>query len=317
MSDEFLPFSRPSISRAAIDEVVACLESGWIATGPRVAQFTEKLQEYLGAPHVLPLASATAGLHLTLLAMNLQPGDEVITTPLTFAATLNMIVLAGCKPVLVDIDPNTYNMDLNQLEDVITDKTRVIMPVHFAGLPVDLDVLYQIAQANELRVVEDAAHAIGAEYKGKRIGSMGDTQVFSFHPTKNMTTGEGGCIATRDAELARKIGLLRFHGIDREAWNRYGKTGTQDYEIILPGFKYNMMDLQAALGIHQLKELDHFIDRRRILANRYQEALSDWQEWTLPTAPSYAHRHAWHLYTPLLNTEVAQINRDEFMLQMK
>src|SRR5579864_173531 len=203
MSDEFLPFSRPSISQAAIDEVVACLQSGWITTGPRVAQFTESLKEYLGAPFVLPLMSATAGLHLALLAMDLKPGDEVITTPLTFAATLNVIVLSGAKPVLVDIDPNTLNLDLNLLEEVITEKSRIIMPVHFAGLPVDLDHLYEIAERHGLRVIEDAAHAIGTEYKGRRIGSIGDTQVFSFHPNKNITTGEGGCITTRDADLAK------------------------------------------------------------------------------------------------------------------
>lgn len=317
MSETFLPFSRPTISQEAIAEVVACLESGWITTGPRVARFTEELKTYLNAPFVLPLTSATAGLHLALLAIDIKPGDEVITTPLTFAATLNTIVLAGGKPVLIDIDPATLNMDLNQLESAMTTRTRAIVPVHFAGLPVDLDPLYALAQTHQLQVIEDAAHAIGTEYKNKRIGSFGHTQVFSFHPNKNITTGEGGCVVTRDAELAKKIGLLRFHGIDREAWNRYGKSGNQDYEIVMPGFKYNMMDLQAALGIHQLKELDQFIVRRTELANRYQEALSDWQEWTLPSAPAYAHRHAWHLYTPLLNTEVAQINRDEFMLQMK
>src|SRR3990167_7806862 len=317
MSDEFLPFSKPTISRAAIDEVVACLESGWITTGPRVAQFTEKLKDYLGAPYVLPLTSATAGLHLALLAMDIQPGDEVITTPLTFAATLNTIVLAGGKPVLVDIDPQTLNMDLNQIEDAITEKTRVIMPVHFAGLPVDLDILYQIADTHELRVIEDAAHAIGTEYKGKRIGSFGDTQVFSFHPNKNMTTGEGGCVTTTDAELARKVSLLRFHGIDREAWNRYGKSGNQEYEIVLPGFKYNMMDLQAALGLHQLQDLEGFITRRIELAERYQEALADWLQWTLPSAPHYAHRHAWHLYTPLINEQATHMSRGEFMEKMK
>ena len=317
MSEEFLPFSRPSISRAAIDEVVACLESGWITTGPRVAQFTEKLKDYLGAPYVLPLMSATAGLHLVLLAMGMKPGDEVITTPLTFAATLNTIVLAGAKPVLVDIDPATLNLDLNQLEDAITEKTRAIMPVHFAGLPVDLGLLYSIAERHGLRVVEDAAHAIGAEYKGKRIGSFGDTQVFSFHPNKNMTTGEGGCVTTHDAELAKKIGLLRFHGIDRDSWNRYGKSGQQDYEIVLPGYKYNMMDLQAALGLHQLQELEGFIARRIELAERYQEVLMDWPQWTLPSAPDFSHRHAWHLYTPLINEQSAHMNRDEFMLKMK
>ncbi len=317
MSEEFLPFSRPSISRAAINEVVSCLESGWITTGPRVAQFTENLCAYLSAPHVLPLASATAGLHLALLALDLKPGDEVITTPLTFAATLNMIVLAGGKPVLVDIDPDTLNMDLDQLADAITEKTRVLMPVHFAGLPVDMDVLYQLAEKHNLRVIEDAAHAIGSIYKDKYIGSFGDTQVFSFHPNKNMTTGEGGCVATRDAELAQKIKLLRFHGIDRDSWNRYGKSGHQDYEIVLPGLKYNMMDIQAALGVHQLQELEGFIARRTVLAERYQEALADWPQWTLPKTPAFSHRHAWHLYTPLLNDQVAEMTRDEFMQKMK
>jgi dTDP-4-amino-4,6-dideoxygalactose transaminase len=317
MSDEFLPFSRPTINRAAIDDVVACLESGWITTGPKVAQFTEDLKEYLQAPYVLPLASATAGLHLTLLAMGIKPGDEVITTPMTFAATLNAIVLAGAKPVLVDVEPHTYNMDLNLLEDAITDKTRVIMPVHFAGLPLDLDNLYTIAARHSLRVIEDAAHAIGAFYKGKPIGAMGDTQVFSFHPNKNMTTGEGGCVSTRDEELAKKIGLLRFHGIDREAWNRYGKSGKQDYEVVLPGYKYNMMDIQAAIGIHQLRELDQFIARRIELAHRYQEALADWPQWSLPISPAFEHTHAWHLYTPLLNEYVAKMSREEFMTAMK
>lgn len=317
MSESFLPFAKPSISRAAIDDVVACLESGWITTGPRVAQFTEALKDYLDAPFVLPLASATAGLHLTLLALGIKAGDEVITTPMTFVATLNTIVLAGGTPVLVDVEPGTYNMDLNQLEAAITKKTRVIMPVHFAGLPVDMTALYEIANRHGLRVVEDAAHAIGAECDQKRIGGMGDTQVFSFHPNKNMTTGEGGCVSTRDEALAKKIGLLRFHGIDREAWNRYGKTGNQDYEVVLPGFKYNMMDIQAAIGVHQLRELDDFIARRIALVNRYQTALRDWPQWSLPKTPAYSHKHAWHLYTPLLNPEVAKMSRDEFMTAMK
>lgn len=317
MSDEFLPFSKPTISEAAIDDVVTCLRSGWITTGPRVAQFTEDLQAYSGAPYALPLASATAGLHLALLAMNLQPGDEVITTPLTFAATLNTIVLAGAKPVLIDIDPGTLNMDMNLLEAAITPRTRVIMPVHFAGLPVDLDVVYDVANRHGLRVLEDAAHAIGSSYKGKRIGSFGDTQVYSFHPNKNMTTGEGGCVVTRDQALAEQVALLRFHGIDRQAWNRYSKGGSQDYEIVLPGFKYNMMDIQAAIGIHQLRELDGFVARRNALAKRYQEALSDWPQWTLPKAPDYEHLHSWHIYTPLINEDVAKMDRNQFMQAMK
>lgn len=317
MPDEFLPFSRPSISQAAIDEVVNCLRSGWITTGPKVAQFTEALKEYFHAPYVLPLASATAGLHLSLLAMGIEPGDEVITTPLTFAATLNTIVLAGAKPVLVDIDPNTLNIDIEKIELALSERTKVLMPVHFAGLSVDLDPLYDIAKRYDLRVIEDAAHAMGAAYKDQRIGSFGDTQVFSFHPNKNMTTGEGGCVVTRDPMMASQIAKLRFHGIDRNAWNRYGKTGSQDYEVVMPGYKYNMMDLQAAIGIHQLKDLNGFITRRNELANRYQEALSDWPCWQLPSIPAYEHLHAWHLYTPLIVEEAAGMNRDEFMQAMK
>lgn len=317
MSEEFLPFSRPSISQAAIDEVVTCLKSGWITTGPRVEQFTKDLKDFFNAPYVLPLSSATAGLHLALLGMQLAAGSEVITTPLTFVATLNTIVLAGAKPVLIDIDPKTLNMDLNQLEDAINDRTKVILPVHFAGLPVDLELVYELAEKYGLRVLEDAAHAMGSEYKSKRIGSMGDTQVFSFHPNKNMTTGEGGCVVTRDSVLAENIARLRFHGIDRTAWNRFSKQGSQDYEVVMPGFKYNMMDIQAALGIHQLNELNEFIIRRNVLAERYQEALSDWPQWDLPQRQTYDHLHSWHLYTPLIVEEHAQMTRDEFMLAMK
>jgi dTDP-4-amino-4,6-dideoxygalactose transaminase len=316
-NDDFLPFSRPSISQAAIDEVVTCLKSGWITTGPRVKQFEEDLKTYLGAPHVLALTSATAGLHLVLVALKLKPGDEVITTPMTFAATLNTIVLAGGKPVLVDVEPGTYNMDVTKIEKAVTKRTRAIMPVHFAGLPVDLDPLYDIAKKHNLRVIEDAAHAIGTEYKDRRIGSFGDVQVFSFHPNKNMTTGEGGCVATRDEKLASDIALLRFHGMDREAWNRFGKKGNQHYEIITLGYKYNMMDIQAALGLHQLKQLDSFIKRRTVLALRYQKVLGDWPQWTITRAPAYQHLHAWHLYAPLINPDAAKMDRDAFMQGMK
>lgn len=308
MNDEFLPFSRPSISREAINEVVACLESGWISTGPRVLQFTEKLQHYFNAPFVMPLLSATAGLHLTLLALDLHPGDEVITTPLTFVATLNTIVLAGGKPILVDIDPTTLNMDLNQVEEVISEKTRAIVPVHFAGCPVDMDYLLQIAERDNIRVIEDAAHAMGTSYKDKRIGSFGDTQIFSFHPNKNMTTGEGGCVVTRDAELAEKIKILCFHG--------KVKTSKQAYDIVSPGFKYNMMDMQAALGLHQLNDLEKFIERRIELASRYQEALADWPQWKLPVLPTFSCRHSWYIYTPLINEHETQITRDEFIQRM-
>ena len=317
MSTDFLPFSRPSIDRATIDEVVACLESGWITTGPRVKQFEDDLKAYVDAPYMLALSSATAGLHLVLAALKLQPGDEVITTPMTFAASLNTIVLTGGTPVLVDVEPGTYNMDVARIQAAITARTRAIMPVHFAGLPVDLDPLYALAEKHNLRVIEDAAHAIGTQYKSRRIGGFGDIQVFSFHPNKNMTTGEGGAIATRDQALAENIALLRFHGMDREAWDRFGKKGSQHYEIITPGYKYNMMDLQAALGLHQLKQLDGFIQRRTQLALRYQKRLAGWKQWDLPATPAYAHKHAWHLYTPLINPDAAGMDRDAFMAGMK
>ncbi|WP_297373882.1 DegT/DnrJ/EryC1/StrS aminotransferase family protein, partial [Acidiferrobacter sp.] len=244
MSDfegEFLPFSRPTLSEEAIAEVVACLRSGWITTGPRVKRFEEDLKVYTGAPFALALSSATAGLHLALAALHLAPGEEVITSPMTFAATLNTIVIAGGRPVLVDVEADGYNIDVSRIEAAITPRTRAIVPVHFAGVPVDLDPLYALAARHGLRVIEDAAHAIGTEYKNRRIGAFGDTQVFSFHPNKNITTGEGGAVMTSDEGLAAHVALARFHGMDREAWNRFGKQGTAHYEIVAPGFKYNMM----------------------------------------------------------------------------
>lgn len=317
MNNEFLPFAKPSISQEAIDEVVACLKSGWITTGPRVKQFETALMEYLQAPYVLTLNSATAGLQLALMALDLKPGDEVITTPLTFVATLNTIVQAGAKPVLVDIDPTTLNIDVDRIEAAITKHTRVIMPVHFAGLPVDLAPLYEIAKRHQLRVVEDAAHAIGAAYDHKILGSFGDIQVFSFHPNKNMTTGEGGCVSTRDEDIAKKISVLRFHGIDRDSFDRFSKKGSQHYEVIAPGYKYNMMDIQAALGIHQLPALDEFIDKRTILVKRYYQALAKWPQLTLPITPNYPHKHAWHLFTPTINPDIAGMDRDAFIQALK
>ncbi len=316
MSDDFLPFSRPTITQESIDDVVACLKSGWIATGPKVKQFEEMLQNYLDAPHVLAVTSGTAGLHLALLSLNLQPGDEVITSSLTFVADLNTIVLAGGKPVLVDID-ETYNMDVNRLADAITPRTRAIIPVHFTGLSVNLDPIYDLARKHNLRVIEDACQAIGSKYHNKLIGSFGDTQIFSFHPNKNITTGEGGCIVTRDSEMAKKMSVLRFHGIDRDAFNRFSKQGSQHYDVIAPGFKYNMLDLQAVLGIHQLPKLEYYINRRTEIVNRYNEELANWSEFTLPKHANYPHKHSWHLYTPLINPDAAKMDRDTFLQTMK
>lgn len=308
MNDQpFLPFAKPTLSEDAIAEVVDCLRSGWITTGPRVAKFEEMLAAYHGGRRALCLSSATAGLQLALMAIGLKEGDEVITTPLTFVATLNTIVLAGGKPVLVDIDPATLNMNIDAVEAAITQRTRAIMPVHYAGLPVDLDPLYALAKKHGLRVVEDCAHAIGAAYKGKKLGSFGDIQVMSFHPNKNMTTGEGGAVITDDKDVIAAIERLRFHGIDRNAFNRFAKSGSQQYDVVVPGYKYNMMDMQAALGIHQLPELDGFIAKRTALVKYYYEALKDWSELTLPQAPVYAHAHAWHLLTPCLKIGIRDL----------
>ncbi|HET9122505.1 MAG TPA: DegT/DnrJ/EryC1/StrS aminotransferase family protein [Acidiferrobacteraceae bacterium] len=314
---DFLPFAKPSIGDAEIAEVTACLRSGWITTGPRVQQFEQALRDYFGGTReVLALANATAGLHLALLALDLKPGDEVITTPLTFAATLNMIVAAGGRPVLVDIIPGTYNLDPDALAHARTRRTRAILPVHFAGRPADLAPIYAFAARHGLRVIEDAAQAIGAEYGGQRLGSFGDVQVFSFHPNKNMTTGEGGCVVTADPKLARAISVMRFHGIDREAWNRYARAGSALYDVVAPGFKYNMMDLQAALGLHQLPRLDGFNRRRAELAARYWELLCRCPGLTLPLPAEAGQRHVWNLYTPLVEPQ-AVLGRDEFVEQMK
>jgi dTDP-4-amino-4,6-dideoxygalactose transaminase len=317
MLETFLPFAKPSINQAAMDEVMACLKSGWLATGPRVKQFEEMLSRYFNTQHVLALSTATAGLHLALLGIGIKAGDEVITTPLTFVATLNTIVLNGAKPVLVDIDPKTYNIDIKNIEAAITPRTRAIIPVHFAGTPVDLDPLYALAKKHGLRIIEDAAHAIGTEYKDRRIGSFGDTQVFSFQANKVITSGEGGCVSTRDEALARTITVQRFHGIDREAFNRFSKTGSQQYDVIAPGFKYNMMDIQAALGIHQLEALETIIEKRTLLVKRYYEILKDWPEFTLPEAPEFAHRSSWYIFAPLINPNITGIDRDEFIDAMK
>lgn len=317
MTDEFLKFSSPTINQATIDEVVACLKSGWLTTGPRVKHFETALKQYLKTEHALTLNSATAGLHLALKCFGLKPKDEVITTPMTFISSLNAIIHVGAKPVLVDVDLVTRNIDVAKITAAITPNTKAILPVHFAGIPVDLAPLYTIAQQHKLRVLEDCAHAIGSYYQGKILGSFGDTQVFSFHPNKIMTSGEGGCVTTQDANLAKNIAIQRFHGIDRDAFNRYSKEGSQHYDVIQPGYKYNMLDLQAAIGFHQLAELESFITKRQILVERYNKLLANWPELTLPQYPSYNCRVAWYIYAPLINPEIANMNRDEFMTQMQ
>ena len=317
MRSEFLPFSRPTIEDDEINEVVDSLKSGWITTGPKVKRFEEAFRAYVGASYAVPLSSATAGLHLTLLALKLDEGDEIITTPMTFASTVSMIVLCGAKPVLVDIEPGTLNIDAARIREKITPRTKAIIPVHFAGQSCDMDPIFALAREFDLTVIEDAAHAAGTEYKGRKIGSLDSISIFSFHPNKNITTGEGGMVCTSDEALAEEVSLLKFHGMSREAWKRFAASGTPNYDILLPGFKYNMMDIQAAIGLHQLPKLDGFIEKRHEIAEYYNTAFADVTELALPAYAPYPQRHAWHLYTPLVRVEKLTIDRDAFMAELK
>jgi dTDP-4-amino-4,6-dideoxygalactose transaminase len=314
---DFLPFSTPTIEDDEINEVVDSLKSGWITTGPKVKRFEEEFKAYVGAPFAVPLSSATAGLHLTLLALKIKEGDEIITTPMTFASTVSMIVLCGATPVLVDIEPGTLNIDVPKIREKITPRTRAIIPVHFAGQSCDMAPLLDLAGEFDLTIIEDAAHAAGTEYQGRKVGSFPTISIFSFHPNKNITTGEGGMVCTPDEHLAEEVSLLKFHGMSREAWKRFAASGTPNYDIVLPGYKYNMMDIQAAIGIHQLPKLDGFIARRTELALFYNEAFVDVEELLPPRLAPYPQRHAWHLYTPLVRIERLAIDRDGFMAELK
>jgi len=315
--EEFLPFSMPTIEDEEIREVVDSLQSGWITTGPKVKRFEDDFKAYVGAGYAVPLSSATAGLELALRAMGIGPGDEVITTPMTFAATVNVIIHVGAAPVLADIEPGTLNIDVSKIREKITARTKAMIPVHFAGLPCDMDAVFALADEFGLKVLEDAAHAVGTEYRGKRVGSFDTVSVFSFHPIKNITTGEGGMVCTHDEKVAEEVSLLKFHGMSREAWKRYSAQGTPNYDIVLPGYKFNMMDIQAALGIHQLAKLDRFIQRRAAIADYYNTAFSGVEEVITPASAPYPYRHAWHLYTPLVRIEKLGIDRDQFMAELK
>ena len=317
MRDTFLPFARPFLGDEEIGEVVATLKSGWITTGPKVEKFAAAFLDYVEGRYAVPVSSATAGLHVALLALGVGPGDEVITTPMTFVATLNTIIHCGATPVLADIDAATLNIRVEEVERKISPRTKVILPVHYVGQPVDLDPILEIAAGRGIAVLEDAAHAVGAEYKGRKIGSFPTTSVFSFHPNKNMTTGEGGMIVTDDESVFEKASLLKFHGMDKESWKRFAKSGSPRYDVALPGFKYNMMDIQAALGLHQLPRLEGFIQERARLAARYDEAFGSLPGLIRPQRVPYPIRHAWHLYTPLVDVDRLRINRDRFMDELK
>ncbi len=306
---KFLPFSRPSIGKSEINKVTACLKSGWITTGALCKEFEDKFCQLTGSQQAISLNSATAGMHITLSALNIGPGDEIITPSMTFASTVNMIALSGAKPVFVDIDYGTLNINTNLIEEKITKRTRAIIPVHFAGAPANMDKINNLARKYNLTVIEDAAHAVGTYYKGIHTGGFGHTAIFSFHPIKNITTGEGGMVTLNDAALEKKLRLLRFHGIERDAWKRYGKGGNPSYDIAAPGYKYNMPDVLAALGLAQMERWQEFNQKRTGLAQLYLEGLKDISGIDLPEVPAYDHTHAWHLFV----IKVHAVNRDEFM----
>ena len=316
MREEFLPFSRPSISEDEITAVGEVLRSGWITTGAKTAEFEQAFSEYCGCKGAVALSSATAGMHLLLTAFGIGAGDEVITPSMTWVSTVNLIVLAGARPVFVDVNRDTLMTDADRIKGLITENTRLIIPVHFAGAAVDMAPIYQLAGEQNIAVVEDAAHAAGTEYKGQKVGQK-ETAIFSFHPIKNMTTGEGGMFCSDNDELLQNIRSLRFHGLGVDAHDRNQQGRTPQAEVLEPGFKYNLTDTAAALGLGQLARLDDFIAKRTLLAERYQQQLAKIDEILPLTTSPCASRHAWHLFIIRLDTDRAGMDRDTFMDELK
>jgi len=314
-ADCFLIFGSPAIEQAEIDEVLDSLRSGWLGTGPKVARFEDDFKAYKGAQHAVALNSCTAALHLSILAAGLKPGDEVVTTAMTFCATVNAILHAGATPVLVDVDPRTMNMDPDRLARAVTPRTRAVLPVHFAGRPCDMDAITAITRRHGLIIIEDCAHAIETEYRGTPAGRFGDFGCFSFYVTKNVITGEGGLVLTRREEDASRIKILGLHGMSKDAWKRFKDEGYIHYQVTEAGFKYNMMDLQAAIGIHQLKRVEPYWRRRREIWQAYNNAFED-LPIRLPADPEPDTRHAYHLYTIMIDPQKAGIERDEFLFAL-
>ena len=310
--ENFLVFGSPIIEQAEIEEVVASLTSGWLGTGPKVAKFEEDFRQYKGSEFAVAVNSCTAAIHLSIMAAGVKPGDEIITTPLTFCATVNAILHAGGTPVLADIDPVTMNIDPAEVKKKITDKTKVILPVHFAGRPCNMDALNSLVKEHNLVMIEDCAHGIETEYKGRKAGTFGDFGSFSFYVTKNIVTGEGGMILTPKSAAATRLKTLALHGMSKDAWKRFGDGGYKHYYVEECGYKYNMMDLQAAIGIHQLAKIEKYWLRRKEIWHKYLAAFCD-LPITLPAPPEPNTRHAYHLFTILIDQAKTGISRDEFL----
>jgi dTDP-4-amino-4,6-dideoxygalactose transaminase len=310
--NQFLPFHLPDIGNEEIQSVVETLRSGWLTTGAKSKQLEENFALYTGAAHAVAVNSGTAALHLALDAIGLKEGDEVIVPTMTFAATAEVVLYFRAKPILVDCERDTFNLDPAQIEAAITSKTKAIIPVHFGGQACDLAPILEIARPYRLKVIEDAAHALPASYRGQKVGTIGDITCFSFYATKTITTGEGGMATTDNADWAERMRMMSLHGISHDAWKRYTKEGSWYYEVLYPGFKYNLTDIAAAIGIEQLKKCDAFWEARRRIATIYDQALADVPEIQVPVCRSYV-QHAWHLYVIQLDLERLRINRNLFI----
>ncbi len=311
--DQFIIFGAPDIREPEIQEVVDTLRSGWVGTGPRTARFEKEFAGYVGAPHAVAVNSCTAALHLSLIAAGIGPGDEVITTGLTFAATVNAIIHSGATPVLADVDRRTLNLSPAEVERRITPATKAILPVHFAGRPCEMDALTDLCARHDLLMIEDCAHAVETQFDGRHVGTFGDFGCFSFYVTKNITTGEGGMIVTRRPEHADRLKVLALHGMSKDAWKRFGDEGYKHYYVSEAGFKYNMMDLQAAIGLHQLSRIEEMWARRRQVWDTYDRAFADLPV-TTPAMEAPGTRHGLHLYTLVLAE--GAVERDTFLDRM-
>jgi dTDP-4-amino-4,6-dideoxygalactose transaminase len=315
--DDFIVFGRPDIQEIDIDEVVDTLRSGWIGTGPKAARLEERFAEYTEAPYAVATNSCTAAMHLAFVALGFGDGDEVVVPTMTFPATANVVLHAGLTPVLADVDPSTRTIDTDQLEPAITEKTKAVLPVHFAGYPADVEGLRAATNGQPVTIIADAAHAIETRHGGRPVGSLTEIAAFSFYATKNITTAEGGMLTTNDADFADRVRRLGLHGLSADAWSRYSKGAARRYVATEPGYKYNLSDLQAALALHQLARIERSLERRHQIWDRYDEAFAD-LPFELPRRPEAAgDRSSLHLYAPLLDTEVVPMSRDEFRTELQ
>ena len=307
-----IPFHRPYITDEEVNYVVDSLKNGWLTMGKKTIEFENKFKDYIGSKNAIAVNSCTAALHLALKVIGLKKGDEVIVPTTTFVATAEVVNYFNAKPILVDIEPDTHLIDISKIEEKITSKTKAIIPVHFSGQPADMNEILDIAKKHNLYVIEDAAHALPAWYKGKKIGTIGDITAFSFYATKTLATGEGGMATTENDEWADRIRVLRLHGINKDAWKRYSKEGTWEYDVIENGYKYNTTDINSALGLAQLKKLEWMWKERLKIAQRYNEAFKDYEELILYKVKD-DRISSWHLYPLKLNLELLKINRDQFI----